>query len=120
KLLPLSRELGIGFVSYSPLGHGFLTGNLRSTDDLPEGDWRKTNPRFTGENFKRNLGIVDEVQAVAAEAGATPAQVALAWLLAQGDDIAPIPGTKRVSRLEENVAADAVELSPEQVRRLTE
>jgi aryl-alcohol dehydrogenase-like predicted oxidoreductase len=118
ELLPLLRELGIGFVPYSPLGHGFLTGQIRSTDDIADDDWRKTNPRFTGENFQRNLRIVDEVEAVAAEAGTTPAQIALAWLLAQGDDIAPIPGTKRVTRVEENTAADAIELSAQQIERL--
>jgi aryl-alcohol dehydrogenase-like predicted oxidoreductase len=118
ELLPLLRELGIGFVPYSPLGHGFLTGTIRSPEDLSDDDWRKTNPRFTGENFRRNLRIVDEVEAIASEADATPAQVALAWLLAQGDDIAPIPGTKRVSRVEENTAADQLELSHEQIERL--
>jgi aryl-alcohol dehydrogenase-like predicted oxidoreductase len=118
EVLPLLRELRIGFVAYSPLGKGFLTGKIRSLDDLADNDFRKTNPRFTGENFRRNQGIADEVEAVAAEVGATPAQVALAWLLAQGDDIAPIPGTKRVSRVEENVAADDLELSPEQFARL--
>lgn len=118
ELLPLLRELSIGFVPYSPLGHGFLTGELRSPDQLADNDWRKTNPRFTPENFQRNLRIVDEVTAVAAEAGATPAQIALAWLLAQGDDIAPIPGTKRVARVEENAAADGVELSATQIERL--
>jgi aryl-alcohol dehydrogenase-like predicted oxidoreductase len=118
ELLPLLRELDIGFVPYSPLGHGFLTGKIRSTDDFADDDWRKTNPRFTSENFQRNLRIVDEVEAVAAEAGATPAQIALAWLLAQGNDIAPIPGTKRVARVEENTAADRIELSAEQVERL--
>jgi aryl-alcohol dehydrogenase-like predicted oxidoreductase len=118
ELLPLLRELGIGFVPYSPLGHGFLTGQIRSPEDLADDDWRKTNPRFTGENFDRNLRIVDEVGAVASEADATPAQVALAWLLAQGDDVAPIPGTKRVSRVEENIAADRLELSAEQIERL--
>jgi aryl-alcohol dehydrogenase-like predicted oxidoreductase len=118
ELLPLLRELGIGFVPYSPLGHGFLTGQIRSTEQLADDDWRKTNPRFTGENLQRNLRIVDEVAAVASEAGATPAQVALAWLLAQGDDVAPIPGTKRVSRVEENTAADQLELSAEQIERL--
>jgi aryl-alcohol dehydrogenase-like predicted oxidoreductase len=118
ELLPLLRELGIGFVPYSPLGHGFLTGKIRSNDELADDDWRKTNPRFTGENFQRNLRIIDEVEAVAAEAGATPAQVALAWLLAQGDDIAPIPGTKRVARVEENTAAERIELTTEQVERL--
>jgi aryl-alcohol dehydrogenase-like predicted oxidoreductase len=118
ELLPLLRELRIGFVPYSPLGHGFLTGEMRSPEELSDDDWRKNNPRFTPENFKRNLRIVDEVKAVAADAGATPAQVALAWLLAQGDDIAPIPGTKRVARVEENTAADRVELSAKQIERL--
>jgi aryl-alcohol dehydrogenase-like predicted oxidoreductase len=118
ELLPLLRELGVGFVPYSPLGHGFLTGQIRSTADISDDDWRKTNPRFVGENFQRNLRIVDEVKAVAAEADATPAQIALAWLLAQGDDIAPIPGTKRVARVEENTAADGVELSTDQIERL--
>jgi aryl-alcohol dehydrogenase-like predicted oxidoreductase len=118
ELLPLLRELGIGFVPYSPLGHGFLTGKIRSANELSDDDWRKTNPRFTGENFQRNLRIVDEVEAVANEVGATPAQIALAWLLAQGDDIAPIPGTKRVARVEENIAADRIELSGELIERL--
>ena len=118
-MLPLLRELGIGFVAYSPLGRGFLTGDgaLRRRlrrQRLP----RKTNPRFIGENFQHNLRIVDEVEAIAAEVGATPAQVALAWLLAQGDHIAPIPGTKRVARVEENIAADGVELTAEQVDKL--
>ena len=119
ELLPLLRRLGIGFVPYSPLGHGFLTGQIRTPGDIPDGDWRKTNPRFTGENFQRNLAIVDEVQAVAAQAGATPAQIALAWLLAQGNDIAPIPGTRRVARVEENTAADRIELSDDQLERLS-
>ena len=118
ELLPLLRQLGIGFVPYSPLGHGFLTGQLRTVDDIPNDDWRKTNPRFSVENFQRNLRIVDEVTAVAAELGATPAQIALAWLLAQGDDIAPIPGTRRVARVEENTAADSIELSGDQLERL--
>src|SRR2546425_3874328 len=118
ELLPLLRELGIGFVPYSPLGHGFLTGTIRSPEDLSDADWRKTHPRFTEGNFEQNLRLVDEVEAVASEVGATPAQVALAWLLAQGDDIAPIPGTKRVSRVEENTAAAAVDLSMDQIARL--
>jgi aryl-alcohol dehydrogenase-like predicted oxidoreductase len=118
ELLPLLRELGVGFVPYSPLGHGFLTGNLRSPDELADDDWRKTNPRFTPGNFEQNLRIVDEVTAVASELDATPAQIALAWLLAQGADIAPIPGTKRVSRVEENTAADGIELTAEQIERL--
>jgi aryl-alcohol dehydrogenase-like predicted oxidoreductase len=117
-VLPLLRELGIGFVPYSPLGHGFLTGQIRSMDDLDDSDWRKTSPRFMGENFQKNLSIADEVQAIATEVGATPAQVAIAWLLAQGDDIAPIPGTKRVSRVEENVAADRIELTADQIDKL--
>ncbi|MGD1225723.1 aldo/keto reductase [Streptomyces krungchingensis] len=118
ELLLVLRELGIGLVPYSPLGHGFLTGRIRSMDQLAADDWRQGNPRFIGENFQRNLRIVDEVEAVAAEADATPAQIALAWLLAQGDDIAPIPGTKRVSRVEENSAADGIELTAEQIARL--
>ena len=118
EVLPTLRELGIGLVPYSPLGHGFLTGDIRTLDGLDADDWRRTNPRFTGGNLERNLRIVDEVRAVAAEAGATPAQVALAWLLAQGDDIAPIPGTTRVDRLEENIAADGIRLTPGQIARL--
>jgi aryl-alcohol dehydrogenase-like predicted oxidoreductase len=118
-VLPLLRELDIGFVAYSPLGRGFLTGEIRSTEDFAEGDSRKTNPRFIGENFERNLRTVDEVKAIASEVGATPAQIALAWVLAQGDYIAPIPGTKRVTRIEENAAADTVVLSPEQIEKLT-
>jgi len=118
EMLPLTRELGIGFVAFSPLGHGFLTGAIRSTEQFDNGDWRKTNPRFTGENFHRNLRIADEVEAIAAQARATPAQVALAWLLARGDDIAPIPGTKHVSRVEENTAADSIELTAEQISKL--
>jgi aryl-alcohol dehydrogenase-like predicted oxidoreductase len=118
EILPLLRELGIGFVPYSPLGHGLLTGQIRSVDDFPDDDWRKTNPRFTGENFTRNLAIVDEVRAIGAEIGATPAQTALAWILTRGDDIAPIPGTRRVARVEENTAADLVVLTPAQLERL--
>jgi aryl-alcohol dehydrogenase-like predicted oxidoreductase len=118
EILPLLRELGIGFVPYSPLGHGLLTGQIRSVDDFAADDWRKTNPRFTGENFARNLAIVDEVRAIGAEIGATPAQTALAWLLTRGDDIAPIPGTRRVTRVEENTAADGVELTSDQLDRL--
>ena len=117
-VLAVTRELGIGFVPYSPLGHGFLTGQIRSMDDLADDDWRKTSPRFMGDNFQRNLRIADDVAAIAKEVGATPAQVAIAWLLAQGDDIAPIPGTKRVSRVEENVAADEIVLTAEQIEEL--
>ncbi len=118
EILPLLRELGIGLVPYSPLGHGLFTGQIRSVTDLPDNDWRKTNPRFTGGNFARNLAIVDEVRAIGAEAGATPAQTALAWLLSRGEDIAPIPGTRRVARVEENTASDSVELTPSQLDRL--
>ena len=117
-ILPLLRELGIGFVAYSPLGRGFLTGAIRSTDGLPDSDYRKTNPRFFDENFQHNLKSADELRSISADVGATPAQVALAWLLAKGPDIVPIPGTKRVTRLEENVGADAVELTPDQLSRL--
>lgn len=117
-VLPTLRELGIGLVAYSPLGHGFLTGTIRSTDHLDVDDFRSTNPRFTGENLQQNLLLADEVKSIADEVGATPAQVALAWLLAQGNDIAPIPGTKRVARVEENVAAGKIELSAEQVEKL--
>jgi aryl-alcohol dehydrogenase-like predicted oxidoreductase len=116
--LPVLRELGIGFVAYSPLGRGMLTGRVRSIDDLADTDFRRTNPRFTGENFQHNLASADEVQSIAEEVGCTQAQVSLAWLLAQGDDIAPIPGTKRLSRVEENVGADAIQLSSEQLDRL--
>ncbi len=115
EILPLLHQLGIGFVPYSPLGHGLLTGQIRTVDDFAADDWRKTNPRFTGENFRRNLAIVDEVTAIGAEIGATPAQTALAWLLTRGDDIAPIPGTRRVARVEENIAADGIELTPAQL-----
>ena len=118
EVLPVLRELRIGFVPYSPLGRGFLTGQIRSLDELEDGDFRKSQPRFEGENFQHNLRVADEVRQIAAEAGATPAQVALAWLLARGDGIAPIPGTKRVSRLEENVAADSVRLTAEQLAKL--
>ncbi|MFT4280672.1 aldo/keto reductase [Microbacterium sp.] len=118
ELLPVLRELGIGFVPYSPLGRGFLTGAIRSVDHLPDGDFRKTNPRFVEGALEQNLRIVEAVEEVAAEAEATPAQVALAWLLAQGDDIAPIPGTRHVQRLEENVGADALALTEAQLGRL--
>jgi aryl-alcohol dehydrogenase-like predicted oxidoreductase len=120
EILPVVRELGIGFVPYSPLGRGFLTGAITSVDQLDETDFRRTNPRFAGAALDANQVIVDHVRAVATEVGATPGQVALAWLLAQGDDIVPIPGTKRISYLEENVAADAVVLTPEQLQTLSD
>ncbi|MFD8570539.1 aldo/keto reductase [Streptomyces sp. NPDC059639] len=119
RVLPVLRELNIGLVPFSPLGRGFLTGTIRSTDQFAADDFRADNPRFSAENFQHNLRLADEVAAVAGQIGATPAQVALAWLLAQGDDIAPIPGTRRVSRVEENTGADAVHLSDEQLARLT-
>ena len=118
EILPLLRKLGIGFVPYSPLGHGLLTGQIRTVDDFSDDDWRKTNPRFTGDNFRRNLALVDEVRAIGAEIGATPAQTALAWILTRGHDIAPIPGTRRISRVEENTAAADIELTADQVQRL--
>jgi aryl-alcohol dehydrogenase-like predicted oxidoreductase len=108
--LPVTKELGIAFVPYSPLGRGFLTGEIKSLDDLAPDDWRRNNPRFQGDNFKKNLELVDVVKDIASKYKATPAQVALAWVLAQGDNILPIPGTKRVKRLEENVGASALEL----------
>ena len=118
EILPVLRELGIGFVAYSPLGRGFLTGAIRSTQELPDTDYRKTNPRFFDDNFQHNLRCADEVRDIGVDVGATPAQVALAWLLAKGPDIVPIPGTKRVTRLEENVGADAIELTADQLTRL--
>jgi len=118
EILPVVRELGIAFVAYSPLGRGFLTGAIRSLDQLDESDFRRNNPRFEGDNLEANIRIVEQVDAVARELSAKPGQVALAWLLAQGDDIVPIPGTKRVSYLEENVAADAIDLSAEQLATL--
>ncbi|HEX4463021.1 MAG TPA: aldo/keto reductase, partial [Solirubrobacterales bacterium] len=120
EILPTLRELGIGFVPYSPLGRGFLTGRFRSAEDLPEDDFRRVNPRFEGENFERNLGLVERVEEIAAEKGVTAGQLALAWVLAQGEDLAPIPGTKHRHYLEENVAAVEVELSEEDLRRIDE
>jgi len=119
EVLPVLRELGIGLVPYSPLGRGFLTGAIRSVDQLDPSDFRRNNPRFAGENLEANIRIVEHVDRVAGEVGATPAQVALAWLLAQGDDVVPIPGTKRVERLEENVGAADVVLSSEQLADLS-
>jgi aryl-alcohol dehydrogenase-like predicted oxidoreductase len=120
EILPTLRELGIGLVPYSPLGRGFLTGTITSTDDLDPDDFRRRNPRFAGDALQANLAIVDAVKAVADGLGATPGQVALAWVLAQGPDVVPIPGTKRVRYLEENVAAAAVELSAADLARLDE
>ena len=119
-VLPTVRELGIGFVAYSPLGRGFLSGAITAPEDLPEGDFRRNNPRFQGENFQRNLELVDRVREIAAEKGAEPSQLALAWLLARGEDIVPIPGTKRVKYLEENAAAADIELTAEDLERIDE
>jgi aryl-alcohol dehydrogenase-like predicted oxidoreductase len=118
EVLPTVRELGIGFVAYSPLGRGFLSGAIRSPDDLEDDDFRKNNPRFTGDNFRRNLDLVDQVRALAEEKGVTPAQLALAWVLSRGDDVVPIPGTKRRSYLEENAGADGVQLTRDDLERL--
>ncbi|WP_017301833.1 aldo/keto reductase [Nodosilinea nodulosa] len=118
EILPTVRELGVGFVPYSPLGRGFLTGAFQSPDDFAPDDYRRHAPRFQGENFDKNLALVDRVKEIAAEKGVTPAQLALAWLLGQGDDIVPIPGTKRRKYLEENVAAVEIALSPAELERL--
>ena len=120
EILPVCRELGIGFVPYSPLGRGFLTGRFQKPEDLPEGDRRRDFPRFQGENFERNFRLVEQVDALAAEKGCTPAQLALAWVLAQGQDIVPIPGTKRRKYLEQNVGALEVELTRRDLARLDE
>ena len=120
EVLPTVRELGIGFVPYSPLGRGFLTGRFRDPADLPEGDIRRRNPRFQDENFRRNRALVAGVEALAREKGVTPAQLALAWVLAQGRDVVPIPGTKRRAYLEENIAAATLGLTPAEIARLEE
>jgi aryl-alcohol dehydrogenase-like predicted oxidoreductase len=119
-ILPTVRELGIGFVAYSPLGRGFLSGRFRSPSDFPEDDFRRHHPRFQGENFERNMQLVERVEELASEKGVTAGQLALAWVLHRGDDIVPIPGTKRVSYLEENAAAADVSLSDEELRQLDE
>jgi aryl-alcohol dehydrogenase-like predicted oxidoreductase len=118
EILATCRELGIGFVAYSPLGRGFLAGRFKTTADIPEDDWRRRHPRFEGENFQRNLRLAEAVKRMAAEVGCTPAQLALAWVLAQGEDVVPIPGTKHTRYLEENIGALKVSLSQEQLRRL--
>jgi len=120
EILPTVRELGIGFVPYSPLGRGFLTGQIQRFEDLPEDDFRRTSPRFQGENFEKNLELVDRVREIADEKGVTAGQLALAWLLAQGEDVVPIPGTKRREYLEENVGAVTIELTDEDMRRIEE
>ena len=118
EIIPTLEELGIGFVPYSPLGRGFLTGQFQSPADIPEGDFRRNNPRFQGENFTQNLKLVDEVKKIAAEKGATAGQLALAWVLRQGDDFVPIPGTKRTSYLRENIGAADITLSDDDLKRL--
>jgi aryl-alcohol dehydrogenase-like predicted oxidoreductase len=118
EVLPTVRELGIGFVAYSPLGRGFLTGRFRSIDDLAPGDWRRNNPRFQGENFQRNLDLVAKVQELARAKRCTPAQLALAWLLSRGQDVVPIPGSTRSERVEENAAAVNVQLSQDDLAAL--
>ena len=119
-VLKTCRELNIGFVPYSPLGRGFLSGEIKKFEDLEADDWRRTNPRFQGENFDKNLKLVEKLEEIAAEKNITASQLALAWVLANGDDIAPIPGTKRVKYLEQNAAAADVILSPEDLRKIDE
>ena len=118
EILPTCRELGIGFVAYSPLGRGFLTGQVKSPEDLAPDDFRRLSPRFQGENFQKNLELVRKIEEIAARKGCLPAQLALAWVLAQGEDIVPIPGTKRRIYLEQNVAAAEIELTPEELREI--
>jgi aryl-alcohol dehydrogenase-like predicted oxidoreductase len=118
EVLPTCRELGIGFVPYSPLGRGFLSGRFKSPDELADDDFRRTGPRFTGENLEANLGLAAKIAGIAEEKGITPAQLALAWVLAQGDDLVPIPGTKRRKYLEENAAAVDVELTTDDLARI--
>ena len=118
EILATCRELGVGFVAYSPLGRGFLTGRFRKLEDIPEGDYRRNAPRFQGENFQRNLALTRQVEEIAREKGCTAAQLALAWVLAQGDDIVPIPGTKRRRYLEENFGALNVKLAADELKRI--
>jgi aryl-alcohol dehydrogenase-like predicted oxidoreductase len=120
EILPTVRNLGIGFVPYSPLGRGFLTGQIQKFEDLAEDDYRRFSPRFQGENFQKNLDLVSRIREIAAEKGCQPSQLALAWLLAQGDDIVPIPGTKRRKYLEENIRATQVHLSQDELNRINE
>jgi len=118
EILPTVRELGVGFVSYSPLGRGFLAGRFRKIEDLAADDWRRESPRFQGENFAKNLAVVEQINVLAKEKRCTPSQLALAWLLAQGNDIVPIPGTTNLSRLEENLAAPDITLSKSELQRI--
>ncbi len=120
EVLPTCRELGIGFVAYGPLGRGFLTGQIKRYEDLPQDDYRRNSPRFQGENFEKNLELVHRVEEIAKEKKCKPSQLALAWVLAQGEDIVPIPGTKRRRYLEENVGAVNVQFTEEDLRRINE
>jgi aryl-alcohol dehydrogenase-like predicted oxidoreductase len=120
EILPVIRELGIGFVAYSPLGRGFLTGQIQTFEDLAEDDYRRFSPRFQGENFTKNLDLVNQIKELAREKDCQPSQLALAWILSQGDDIVPIPGTKRIQYLEENIGALKIQLSKEDLRRINE
>jgi aryl-alcohol dehydrogenase-like predicted oxidoreductase len=118
ELLPLCREMGITFVAYSPLGRGFLTGQIRSLDDLAPDDWRRHNPRFQAENFQKNLDLVADIERLAKDKGVKPSQLALAWVLAKGEEVVPIPGTKRIQYLEENAAAATIQLSDREMKAL--
>ena len=118
EILATCEELGVGFVPYSPLGRGFLSGNIRSVEDLAPDDFRRSNPRFQGENFQKNLDLVEAVSGIAADKGVTPAQLALAWVLAQGDNLVPIPGTRRIRTLEENIAAAEIVLTAEDLAKI--
>ncbi len=120
EILDTVRDLGIGFMAYSPLGRGFLTGRWQTPEDIPEDDWRRTQPRFQGENFYKNLALVEKVQNIANEKGVTSGQIALAWVLARGNDIVPIPGTKHIEYLKENIAATEIDLSVEEINELDE
>ena len=120
EILATVRELGIGFVAYSPLGRGFLSGDFKTPDDIPEGDFRKVNPRFQGDNFYQNLKLVDRVKEIADAKGVTPSELAIAWVLAQGDDIVPIPGTRRIKYLESNAAAADIVLSDDELKAINE
>jgi aryl-alcohol dehydrogenase-like predicted oxidoreductase len=120
EIIPTCRELGISFVAYSPLGRGFLTGQIKTLDDLAPDDWRRNMPRFVGDNFQKNLDLVQHVQELAAAKRCTPSRIALAWVLAQGEDIVPIPGTTRRAHLEENLAALEITLTPEDLARINE
>jgi aryl-alcohol dehydrogenase-like predicted oxidoreductase len=120
EIIPTCRELGTTFVAYSPLGRGFLTGQIKRLEDLSPGDWRRNGPRFQGENFLRNLELVRRIEELSAEKGCTPSQLVLAWVLAQGEDIVPIPGTRRITHLEENLAALEITLQPDDLKRLQE